>query len=54
VPAISVPAAFTADGLPVGLQIAGRQKSDFAVLQLAHAFEQTTRVAKRRPPVVME
>ena len=52
VPAISVPCAFTDDGLPVGIQIVGRQKSDFAVLQLAHAFEQATQTGKRRPPIV--
>jgi amidase len=52
VPAISVPCAFTDDGLPVGIQIVGRQKSDFSVLQLAHAFEQATHTGKRRPPVV--
>ena len=50
-PAISVPAAFTPDGLPVGLQIVGRYRDDFGVLQLAHAFEQETQVWKRRPPV---
>ena len=50
-PAISVPAGFTPDGLPVGLQIVGRHQDDFGVLQLAHAFEQATRVWTRRPPV---
>jgi amidase len=50
-PAISVPAAFTDDGLPVGLQIVGRYRDDFGVLQLAHAFEQATRVWKRRPSI---
>ena len=39
-PAASVPAGFTAEGLPVGLQIVGRPCADFAVLQLAHALEQ--------------
>ena len=48
-PAISVPAAFTEDGLPVGLQIVGRYRDDFGVLQLAHAFEGATEVGKRRP-----
>ncbi|HEX2566285.1 MAG TPA: amidase, partial [Burkholderiales bacterium] len=48
-PAISVPAAFTAEGLPVGLQIVGRYRADFSVLQLAHAFEQETQAWKRRP-----
>jgi len=49
-PAISVPAGFTASGLPVGLQLVGRPHADFSVLQLAHAFEQATRVGLRRPP----
>jgi amidase len=35
--------------LPVGLQIVGRYRDDFGVLQLAHAFEQATGVWKRRP-----
>ncbi|MBI2204262.1 MAG: amidase [Candidatus Rokubacteria bacterium] len=52
-PAISVPAGFTADGgLPVGLQIVGRHQDEWAVLQIAHAFEQATGFSKRRPPVV--
>jgi len=50
-PAASVPAGFTAEGLPVGIQIVGRNKEDFAVLQLAHAFEQATGFAKRRPAI---
>jgi amidase len=50
-PAISVPAGFTADGLPIGLQIVGRHQADFSVLQLAHAFEQATGVGARRPAV---
>jgi amidase len=48
-PAISVPAGFTDDGLPVGLQIVGRYRDDFGVLQLAHAFEGATEAWKRRP-----
>lgn len=43
-PAISVPAGFTPDGLPVGLQIVGRHQADWSVLQLAHAFEQQAQV----------
>jgi amidase len=49
-PAISVPAGFTADGLPVGLQIVGRARDDWGVLQLAHAFESATNYYRRRPP----
>ena len=48
-PAVSVPAGFTPEGLPVGLQIVGRYRDDFGVLQLAHAFEQATGHWKRRP-----
>ena len=48
-PAISVPAGFTPEGLPVGIQIVGRYHADFAVLQLAHAFEQATNIARKRP-----
>jgi amidase len=40
-PAMSVPAGFGPGGLPIGLQIVGRPRDDFGVLQLAHAFEQT-------------
>lgn len=48
-PAMSVPAGFTADGLPVGLQIIGRHQGELALLQMAHAFETATGAGKRRP-----
>jgi amidase len=51
-PAISVPCAFSASGLPIGLQIVGRHHDDWGVLQLAYAFEQATNVAARRPALV--
>lgn len=50
-PAISVPAGFTSDGLPVGVQIVGRHRQDVSVLQLAHAFEGVTGIGARRPPI---
>jgi amidase len=50
-PAISVPCGFTPEGLPVGVQIVGRHRDDFGVLQLAHAFEGATGFWKRRPPI---
>jgi amidase len=50
-PAVSVPCAFTTDGLPVGIQIVGRFRDDFGVLQLAHAFEAATQTWRRRPAV---
>ena len=48
-PAISVPCGFTEAGLPVGLQIVGRPHADFAVLQLAYAFQEATRFHERIP-----
>jgi len=50
-PAISVPCGFTAEGLPVGLQIVGRHQDELGVLQLAYAFQQRSGVWKRRPPL---
>jgi len=52
-PAISVPAGFTAEGLPVGIQIVGRYRDDFGVLQIAHAFEQATGFGKKRPKIAL-
>ncbi|PYU27451.1 MAG: amidase [Acidobacteria bacterium] len=50
-PAASVPGGFTPEGLPVGVQIVGREKGDFSVLQMAHAFEQATGFGKKRPGI---
>ncbi|WP_208642898.1 amidase [Rahnella woolbedingensis] len=38
-PAISIPCGFTADGLPVGIQIVGRYRDELALLKFAHACE---------------
>jgi amidase len=50
-PAASVPGGFTPEGLPIGVQIVGRDKQDFSVLQMAHAFEEATGFGKRRPVI---
>jgi amidase len=50
-PAASAPGGFTPEGLPVGVQIVGRDKADFSVLQMAHAFEQATGFGKKRPSI---
>jgi len=41
VPVATVPAGFSADGLPMGLQIIGPAQADLAVLKLARAYETT-------------
>lgn len=51
-PAISVPAGFTPEGLPVGLQIVGQSRDDRSVLELGYAFEKITEVGKRRPALL--
>ncbi len=48
-PAGTVPAGFTAEGLPVGLQIVGPRFADLAVLQAAAAFETAQPWADKRP-----
>ncbi|MGA4839833.1 amidase family protein [Streptomyces sp. G45] len=50
-PALSVPAGFTADGLPVGLQIVGPPRAERAVLEVGAAFEAATGWGRRRPPL---
>ena len=53
-PAISVPCGFTNDGLPVGLQIVGRHHCEFEVLQLAYAFQESTRFGECKPPLCVD
>jgi len=48
-PAASVPAGFTRQGLPVGLQIVGRHLADASVLRASAAYEQAAPWADRWP-----
>ncbi len=50
-PAATVPCGFTADGLPIGLQIVGRRLQDGLVLRASAAFEAALPWAGRRPVV---
>ena len=47
-PALTVPAGFTPDGLPVGLEFMGRPFTEAMLLGFGYAFEQAT--GYRRPP----
>ncbi len=51
-PALSVNCGFTASGLPIGLQIAGRAFDETTLFRLAYAYEQATDFGERRPPGV--
>lgn len=51
-PAISFPAGFTDDGMPVGLELLGRDWSEPELLAMAYAFEQLTKY--RRPPPLLD
>jgi amidase len=52
-PAASVPAGFTSDGLPVGIQIVGGYRDDLGVLEIAHAFEQAPGFGRKRPEIAL-
>jgi aspartyl-tRNA(Asn)/glutamyl-tRNA(Gln) amidotransferase subunit A len=49
VPTISIPCGFSPEGLPIGMQIAGKAFDEFTVLRVAHAYEQSARWFERRP-----
>jgi len=48
-PALSVPCGFSREGLPIGLQIAGRPFDEATVLAVGHAYERATEWHTRRP-----
>ena len=50
-PTVSVPCGFTSDGMPIGMQLAGRKWKDAVVLRAAHAYEAATEWHSRRPPI---
>jgi aspartyl-tRNA(Asn)/glutamyl-tRNA(Gln) amidotransferase subunit A len=49
-PAISIPMGFSADGLPLGLQVVGRPFDEATVLRVAGAYERENEWWKREPP----
>jgi Asp-tRNA(Asn)/Glu-tRNA(Gln) amidotransferase A subunit family amidase len=48
-PILTVPCGFSADGLPIGLGIAGRPFGEAAVLRIGAAYEAATRWNRRSP-----
>ncbi|MBZ0286765.1 MAG: amidase, partial [Anaerolineae bacterium] len=50
-PAISIPCGFTADGLPIGLQLVTAPWQEAQLLRAAFAYEQATEWHLRRPPI---
>ena len=50
-PTASVPCGFTSNGMPIGVQIAGRAFDEATVLRAAHAYEQATDWHERQPEV---
>jgi aspartyl-tRNA(Asn)/glutamyl-tRNA(Gln) amidotransferase subunit A len=51
-PAVSVPCGFTAGGLPIGLQLAGRRLDEPTLLRVADAYERDTEWWRREPPAM--
>jgi aspartyl-tRNA(Asn)/glutamyl-tRNA(Gln) amidotransferase subunit A len=50
-PAASMPCGFTADGLPIGMQVIGRSFDEATVLRVADAYQRLTDWHTRRPPL---
>ena len=50
-PVAAVPAGFTGDGLPVGIQLVGRYRGDRRLLEIAAAWEAATGLTARHPPL---
>jgi amidase len=53
-PAISVPASFTPEGWPVGVQLVAAPRQERRLLEAAHGFEQVNRAGRRRPQIRQE
>ena len=49
-----MPSGFTNSGLPIGIQIIGKPKKDFSVLELAQAYENLTEFYKVKPDFLIE
>ncbi|MCX8172860.1 MAG: amidase [Archaeoglobaceae archaeon] len=50
-PAASIPAGFSDDGLPIGMQIVGRRFDDLGVLRISKAFQELKPWQNKRPKI---
>ena len=48
-PALSMPAGFTSDGLPIGAQLLGKPLDETTLLRAAHVIETAVALTDRRP-----
>lgn len=53
-PVVAMPAGFNAQGLPMGIQIIGKPRSDFDLLCFAHAYEQRNDWVGQYPPKLLQ
>ena len=53
-PSMSVPLHWTAEGLPVGVQLVGARRKDRTLLALAAELEQACPWVHRWPPIALE
>ena len=51
-PTLAVPAGFSSAGLPMGLQVIGRNHDDQGLLDLAHGWDSVTASDRRLPPLL--
>jgi len=51
IPALSIPCGFSAEGLPIGLQIMGRHFDEDRLLRVAFTFEQNTDFHLKKPEI---
>ncbi|MEC8891265.1 MAG: amidase family protein, partial [Chloroflexota bacterium] len=49
IPTISIPCGFTGEGMPIGLQLAGRAFAEKDIIQAAYAYENATNWSTMRP-----
>jgi amidase len=52
-PVVTAPAGFGANGLPMGLQIVGRNRAERDCLELAHAYDRRSGWVTKRPPTLL-